>query len=83
MKRSLLLTILVVLLGACTPTIYGVPQPTWDTMSENERIEAMRLYEQRQIAYQQAAAERARLRALELERQRERELEELRRHELR
>jgi len=30
-----------VLLAACTPYMYGVPQETWDRMSEPERIEAI------------------------------------------
>jgi len=82
MKPWILIAALV-LVCACTPHIYGVPQPTWDRMSEAERVEAMHLYNERQIAYQQAAAERARLRSLELERQHQREAEEARLRELR
>lgn len=81
--RSLFPIVLLALVCACTPYVYGVPQPTWETLSEAERLETMRLYSERQIAYQQAAAERARLRALELERQRQREAEEARLFELR
>ncbi|NIQ92922.1 MAG: hypothetical protein GWO11_00955, partial [Desulfuromonadales bacterium] len=69
----LLLTLSLAALAACTPTIYGVPQPTWDMMSEAERVEAMRIYEQRQIAYQKAREERARQRAIERRKQQARE----------
>ena len=61
--------LLLALFSACTPTMYGVPQPTWDAMSEQERLQAMRIYEDRQIARQRASAERARQNAIERERQ--------------
>lgn len=70
-------------IGACTPTIYGVPQETWEGMSETERIEAMRVYEERKIAYQKARAEKARVRAIEMEKQRAREAEEARQRQVR
>lgn len=78
MKRWMLagLALLLTVLTACTPSIYGVPQTTWDTLSEPERLEAMRVYQERQIAYQRAAEEQARLRALELERQQAREADQ-------
>ncbi len=66
---------LLALLAACTPMIYGVPQERWDLMTEQERIAAMEAYTERQIAYQQAAAERARIRA-EQEAARQARLEE-------
>jgi len=64
-----------VLLAACTPYMYGVPQETWDRMSEPERIEAMGVYERQQQANRQAAAERARQQAIERERERARQAE--------
>jgi uncharacterized phage infection (PIP) family protein YhgE len=72
MKQIILLImgLLLVLLSACTPMVYGVPQPTWERMSEPERIEAKDIYRQRQIARQRAAAERDRQRAIYREEQR-------------
>ncbi len=67
------LACLCLLLSACTPYIYGVPQPTWDTMSPQERQETMRNYEERQRALQRAAEERARQMALERQRRAEEE----------
>lgn len=77
-----LLSVLVVLLliAACTPYMYGVPQESWDRMSEAERVEAMRVYqheqqEQRRIAEEQrrVAEERARRQAFEREQERARQ----------
>lgn len=66
MKRmSFIGLALLVLLAACAPYMYGVPQETWDRMSEPERIEAMRVYEREQQARRQAAEERARHQAIE------------------
>jgi hypothetical protein len=63
---------LAAMLAACTHYMYGVPQETWDRMSEAERIEAIRAYEVEQQARRQAAEERAQRRALERERELER-----------
>lgn len=68
-KMSIICLILASLLAACTPYMYGVPQETWDRMSEPERIEAMRVYEREQQARRQAAEERARRQAVERERE--------------
>ena len=66
MKMKALCGLLVLtLLAACTPYMYGVPQESWDRMSESERIEAMRVYEREQQARRRAAEERARQQALE------------------
>lgn len=72
MKRCILLImgLVLVLLTACTPMIYGVPQETWERMSEPERVSAIEAYNQRQIARQQAAEERARQHAIYLEEKR-------------
>jgi hypothetical protein len=64
---------LVVFLAACTPYMYGVPQESWDRMSEPERIEAMRVYERDQQARRQAAEERARYEAQERQREQARQ----------
>lgn len=64
-KQSLAILSLLILLAACTPYMYGVPQETWDRMSEPERIEAMRVYEREQQARRLAAEERARRLAIE------------------
>ncbi len=57
--------LLIMLLAACTPRIYGVPQERWETMSEQERISAMEAYKARQEALRQKRAEQARIRAME------------------
>ena len=62
-KMSIICLILASLLGGCTSYMYGVPQETWDRMSEPERIEAMGVYEREQQARRQAAEERARRKA--------------------
>ena len=54
--KLLITGLILAVLAACTPMIYGVPQERWDIMSEQERIVAMETYTQRQIAHQQAAA---------------------------
>jgi hypothetical protein len=74
-KLSIFCLVLALFLAACTPMIYGVPKETWDRMSEPERIEAMRVYEQEQQARRQAAEERARRLAAERERERARQAE--------
>ncbi len=66
----ILMGLLLIVLTACTPMVYGVPQPTWALMSEPERTEAMTIYNQRQIARQQAIAEQNRQQAIYLEQQR-------------
>ena len=72
-KLSMLVLAVAILLAACTTYMYGVPQETWDRMSETERVEAMRVYERDQQARRQAAEERARRAALERERERARQ----------
>ncbi len=71
----LVLALLLALLSACTPYIYGVPKLTWDTMSEPERLEAMQIYKERQIANRMAMEERARLNAIERAKQQARAAE--------
>ena len=75
-KISVSSLVLALLLGACTPYMYGVPQETWDRMSEPERIEAIRVYEREQLARRQAAEERARREAAEREMVRARQAEQ-------
>jgi len=70
------LSILILLLVACTPRIYGVPQDRWDTMSEQERIAAMDAYRAHQETQRQRQAEQARIQAMEKEAQLAREAEE-------
>ena len=61
--RIILFGLVFAVIAACTPMIYGVPQDRWDLMTEQERIAAMEAYKERQIAYQQAAAEQAKQKA--------------------
>lgn len=82
-RRLLGLFLILLILVGCTPRIYGVPQPTWEMMSEAERLEAMQLYKDRQIAYQKAREERARIRAIELKKQQARQEEEARKRQMR
>jgi hypothetical protein len=81
MNRGLFagLLLCLTLATACTPRIYGVPEPVWQGMSEQERIAAIDAYRQRQVLLQQQREERARQRKLEAERRRRREAEEARR----
>lgn len=72
-KFSIVCLILASFLAACTQYMYGVPQETWDRMSEPERIEAIRVYEQEQRERRQAEEERARRQAVERERERARQ----------
>lgn len=66
MKKLFLVSlVLLCALAACTPYMYGVPQESWDRMSEPERITAMQVYEREQQARRQAAEERARRQAIE------------------
>jgi len=84
MKKCLfgtLMLMMIMLLSACTPTIYGVPEDRWQTMSEQERVAAMEAYKARQEVLRQQRAERARLRAMEKQAQLEREAEEARRRQ--
>ena len=83
MKRvSIISSALIVLLAACAPYMYGVPQAKWDRMSEPERIEAMRVYEREQQARRAAAEERARRQAAEDEARRQAAEEQARRDAL-
>ena len=68
-KLTIICLVLCSFLAACAPSIYGVPQETWDRRSEAERVEAIRVYEREQQARRLAAEERARREAMERERQ--------------
>jgi len=74
-KIVLIILAMSILLAACTTYRYGVPQETWDQMSQPERLEAMAIYEREQQARRQAAEERARQQAVERERERARQAE--------
>lgn len=74
--------LLIMLLAACTPRIYGVPQDRWETMSEQERISAMEAYKARQDVLRQRQAEQARLREMEKKAQLAREAEEARQQQI-
>jgi hypothetical protein len=71
---------LLIFLVACTPYMYGVPQESWDRMSEPERIQAMQVYEREQQARRQATEQRAQREAIE-EQARRQAAEERARHE--
>ena len=72
MKKLPFITILYILfLVSCAPYMYGVPQETWDRMSEPERLRAMDLYEREQQARRLEAEDRARRQAYEQARQEE------------
>lgn len=77
------LMLLMMLLAACAPRIYGVPQERWETMSEQERVAAMEAYKARQEVLRQQREKQARLRAMEREAQLAREAEEARQRQLR
>lgn len=64
-KKSVVGLFLLLGLAACAPYMYGVPQESWDKMSQTERVEAMRVYERNEQARRVAAEERARTRAIE------------------
>lgn len=77
MKKLVLCCLtLLMLLTACTSYIYGVPQETWDRMSQQERVEARREFERQEAARQRAAEEQARREAILRERERVRKAEE-------
>jgi hypothetical protein len=73
LRYTITCLVLAVLCTACTPYLYGVPQESWDRMSEAERVEAMRVYEREQQEARRAAEERAQRRALEREQERARQ----------
>lgn len=66
-KNSVIGLLLLLSLAACTPYMYGVPQESWDRMSEAERIEGMQIYERNEQARRQAAEEQNRHEARERE----------------
>lgn len=72
-KRSIIGFVLLFCLTACTPYIYGIPQDSWDRLSEPERQRVMASYEREEQARRQAEAEQARRQALERERERARQ----------
>jgi hypothetical protein len=82
MKQFGAILLLIMLLAACTPRIYGVPQEHWETMSEQERIATMKAYQARQEVLRQQRQEQARLQAMEKQAQLAREAEEARRRQL-
>ena len=55
---TLLPALVILLLTACTPMVYGVREDVWVTMSEPERLQAIEAYKQHQIAVQRAAEAR-------------------------
>jgi hypothetical protein len=75
--------VLMMTLAACTPSIYGVPEDRWETMSESERVAAMEAYAARQEALRQQREEQARLKAMEKEAQLAREAEEAQQRQMR
>lgn len=48
MKKLLLLIPLVLLLAACEPNVFGVPQSTWNTLSPEQKQQVIAGYNQRQ-----------------------------------
>lgn len=78
MKQLILLTmgLMLAVLTACTPMIYGVPQETWEGMNADQRAVTIEIYQERQIARQKAAEERARQHAIYLEEKRQQEAAE-------
>ena len=61
MKQLILLTmgLMLAILTACTPMIYGVPQETWDGMNADQRAVTIEIYQERQIARQLLGVEEA------------------------
>jgi hypothetical protein len=84
MKQWFFCTVMLamMLLAACTPRIYGVPQERWETMSEQERIAAIEAYQARQEVLRQQRQEQARLQAIEKQAQLAREAEKAHRRQL-
>jgi hypothetical protein len=75
MRRLLLLSSLCLLLAACgTTTYYGVPAEVWQRMSESERAEAIRGYNERErMRLEQARQEAEYRRQREMQEAAERE----------
>ena len=84
--RFLLLTglglLLLSLLTACTPRVFGIPEERWQQLTEEQRLEAIRGYNERELlrqqqslARQQQAAADAKRRAIEEEREAQRQQE--------
>ena len=82
--RFLLLTglglLLLSLLTACTPRVFGIPEERWQQLTEEQRLEAIRGYNERELlrqqqslARQQQAAADAKRRAIEEEREAQRQ----------
>ena len=68
--------LLLAVLGGCTPTIFGVPEPQWGQMTEGQRQSAISGYnerelvrEQRRLAEAEQRARNAEIAALEKQRQ--------------
>lgn len=84
--RFLLLTglglLLMSFLTACTPRVFGVPEERWQQLTEEQRTEAIRGYNERELlrqqqslARQEQAAAEAKKRAIEEEREAQRQRE--------
>lgn len=56
---------LALMLAACAPRIYGVPEEHWEQMSESERLEAMRAWESVQKEREQTRREQQKIEARE------------------
>ncbi|MDH5786158.1 MAG: hypothetical protein OEZ16_11210 [Chromatiales bacterium] len=63
----LLLPLSLLLLAACTPYHYGVPEDDWKRMSQEERNEIILIYQERRMHEERRRAAEAELRARELE----------------
>ena len=56
----LILIVAVFLFNGCTPTRYGVPLETWETMSEEQKQERIRAYNDRRTKLQKAREQKKR-----------------------
>jgi len=55
MKKILLLLPLVLILAACEPTVFGVPQSTWNNLTPTQKQQVIDGYNQQQAIKQQNA----------------------------
>jgi hypothetical protein len=52
-SRFVFLLLVAVVLAACTPMMYGVPLEQWDKLSEAQKLETIKGYNERQLLRQQ------------------------------
>ena len=59
--KLLTVSILILCISACTPTIYGVSKDNWQSLSQSERKQAIEHYQKMEVLHEQRRIEEAKI----------------------